>query len=147
MSPAKYFTREEKEAMVDAVRRAEKNTSGEIRIHVENRAPEEVLDRAAKVFAELNMHKTALRNGVLIYVALENHRLAILGDAGIHTRVPAGYWDHIKDRMVEQFKAGEVCRGICDAVTAVGEQLKTLFPYRADDTNELPDDISFGSDN
>lgn len=84
---------------------------------------------------------------MLIYVALENHRLAILGDAGIHTRVPAGYWDHIKDRMVEQFKAGEVCRGICDAVTAVGEQLKTLFPYRADDTNELPDDISFGSDN
>lgn len=146
MSPAKYFTQEQKEAMVDAIRRAEKNTSGEIRIHVENRSPEKVLDRAAQVFAELKMHKTALRNGVLIYVALETHRLAILGDVGIHSKVPAGFWDGIKNRMVEQFKAGEVCRGICEAVTAVGEALKTLFPYRADDVNELSDDISFGKE-
>ena len=86
MTPAKYFTPAEKEAIVDAIREAEKNTSGEIRVHIENHAKKATLDRAAQVFADLKMHKTALRNGVLVYVALEDHKLAILGDAGINAK-------------------------------------------------------------
>lgn len=143
MSPEKQFTTEQKEAMVNAIREAEKNTSGEIRIHIENRCKKEVLDRASEVFAELKMHKTAMRNGVLVYIALEDKKLAILGDAGINTKVPSDFWDGIKNQMVEKFKAGQVTEGISEAVLKVGESLKAYFPYQKDDTNELPDDISF----
>ncbi|WP_065220203.1 MULTISPECIES: TPM domain-containing protein [Butyricimonas] len=145
MSPEKSFTKEQKEAMVAAIQQAEKDTSGEIRVHIENRSKIKVLDRAADVFAELKMHKTALRNGVLIYVALLDHQLAILGDAGINTKVPAGFWDSIKTNMVEKFKQGLITEGICEAVLAAGEQLKAYFPYQEDDVNELPDDISFSN--
>lgn len=129
--------------MVAAIQEAEKNTSGEIRIHFDNHTKKEVLDRAAEVFAELKMHKTALRNGVLIYIALQDHRLAILGDAGINSKVPANFWDAIKNRMVEKCKTGLICEAVCEAAIAVGKQLKTFFPYEAGDVNELPDDISF----
>lgn len=143
MKPSKFFTPEQKEAMVRAIEEAEKATSGEIRIHIENRAKQTVLDRAAQVFAELKMHKTALRNGVLVYVALEDRQLAILGDAGINVKVPADFWDEIKNRMVEKFRKGEFCEGICEAVLAAGQELKNYFPYQTDDVNELPDEISF----
>ena len=145
MSPEKSFTKEQKEAMVAAIQQAEKDTSGEIRVHIENRRKIKVLDRAADVFAELKMHKTALRNGVLIYVALLDHQLAILGDAGINSKVPAGFWDSIKTNMIEKFKQGLITEGICEAVLAAGEQLKAYFPYQDDDVNELPDDISFSN--
>ena len=145
MSPEKAFTKEQKEAMVAAIQKAEKDTSGEIRVHIENRSKIEVLDRAADVFAELKMHKTALRNGVLIYVALLDHKLAILGDAGINSKVPTGFWDSIKTIMVEKFKQGAITEGICEAVITAGEQLKAYFPYQEDDVNELPDDISFSN--
>lgn len=131
--------------MVAAIQQAEKDTSGEIRVHIENRSKIKVLDRAADVFAELKMHKTALRNGVLIYVALLDHQLAILGDAGINTKVPSNFWDSIKNNMVEKFKQGLITEGICEAVIAAGEQLKTYFPYQEDDVNELPDEISFSN--
>lgn len=143
MSPAKYFTQEQKDAMVSAIQQAEKDTSGEIRIHFENHTKKEILDRAAQVFAELKMHKTALRNGVLIYIVLEDKKLAILGDAGLNAKVPANFWDGIKNRMVEKFKTGQVCEGICDAVREAGVQLKTYFPCQEDDVNELTDDLSF----
>ncbi len=146
MSPAKYFTGEQKEAMVAAIREAEKNTSGEIRIHFENHTRKEVLDRAAQVFSELKMHKTALRNGVLIYIALEDRKLAILGDAGINAKVPADYWDNIKNQLIADFKQGNICEGVCKAVQTIGQQLKEFFPYQSDDINELPDDLSFGKE-
>ena len=114
-------------------------------MHIENRSKIEVLDRAADVFAELKMHKTALRNGVLIYVALLDHKLAILGDAGINSKVPTGFWDSIKTNMVEKFKQGAITEGICEAVITAGEQLKAYFPYQENDVNELPDDISFSN--
>lgn len=143
MSPEKYFTQEQKEAMVSAIQQAEQDTSGEIRIHFENHTKKDVLDRAAQFFAELKMHKTALRNGVLIYVALEDKKLAILGDAGINAKVSEHFWDEIKNQMVEKFKANQVCEGICNAVVEAGRQLKAYFPCQADDVNELSDDLSF----
>ena len=142
MSPEKAFTQEQKDAMVAAIRQAEKDTSGEIRVHIENHSKINVLDRAADVFAELKMHKTALRNGVLVYVALLDHKSAILGDAGINAKVPADFWDSIMKNMVEKFRAGNITEGICEAVITAGEQLKQYFPYQADDENELPDEIS-----
>ena len=143
MSPEKAFTQQQKDAMVTAIKLAEKDTSGEIRIHIENHSKINVLDRAADVFAELKMHKTALRNGVLVYVALLDHKSAILGDAGINAKVPADFWDSIMKNMVAKFKEGKITEGICEAVITAGEQLKVYFPYQTDDVNELPDEISF----
>ncbi len=143
MSPEKAFTQQQKDAMVTAIKQAEKDTSGEIRVHIENHSKIDVLDRAADVFAHLNMHKTVQRNGVLIYVALLDHKSAILGDAGINAKVPAGFWDSIMKNMIAKFKEGKITEGICEAVISAGEQLKVYFPYQADDVNELPDEISF----
>lgn len=143
MKPEKKFTESQKEAMVAAIRQAEKDTSGEIRIHFENHCKKEVLDQAADVFAELKMHTTTERNGVLIYVALEDKKLAILGDAGINAKVPDNFWDDVKSRMVELFKQGEIAEGVCQAAIEVGKHLKQFFPYQKDDVNELSDDISF----
>ena len=100
MSPEKAFTQQQKDAMVTAIKLAEKDTSGEIRVHIENHSKIDVLDRAADVFAHLNMHKTVQRNGVLIYVALLDHKSAILGDAGINAKVPADFWDSIMKNMI-----------------------------------------------
>ncbi len=143
MSPEKAFTQQQKDAMVAAIKQAEKDTSGEIRVHIENRCKIDVLDRAADVFAQLKMHKTAQRNGVLVYVALLDHKSAILGDAGINAKVPANFWDSIMKNMIGKFKEGMITEGICEAVITAGEQLKTYFPYQTDDINELPDEISF----
>ena len=144
MSPEKYFTKEQQQAIVAAIQEAEKNTSGEIRLHVDSRSKKDTLDRATEVFADLKMHRTAERNGVLIYLSIEDKKLAILGDAGINAKVPAGFWDCIRNNMVEKFKAGQITEGICEAIIEAGLQLKQYFPHRKDDKNELPDDISFG---
>lgn len=142
MSPEKAFTQQQKDAMVAAIKQAEKDTSGEIRVHIENRSKIDVLDRAADVFAHLNMHKTAQRNGVLIYVALLDHKSAILGDAGLMPKYPRTSGSIMKN-MVAKFKEGKITEGICEAVITAGEQLKVYFPYQTDDVNELPDEISF----
>ena len=142
--PSKIFTEEEKKQIVDAIKQAEKNTSGEIRVHIEKKCKEDVLDHAAFMFDELEMQKTELRNGVLIYLAVEDRKLAILGDAGINMKVPKGFWDETKDVMINHFKNGEYAKGLSEGIIKAGKQLKEHYPYEKDDTNELSDDISFG---
>jgi len=143
MSPEKQFTETQKAAMVAAIQEAEKETSGEIRIHFDRHCGSSAFESATRTFARLKMHQTAQKNGVLIYVALEDKKLAIIGDSGINEKVPDNFWDKIKDRMIERFRAGEICEGVCEAVMETGLQLKQYFPYQKDDVNELPDDISF----
>ncbi len=137
------FNDEEQQRIREAVERAEKNTSGEIRVCVEKTCSEDVLDRAATYFTKLDMHKTKLRNGVLIYLATEDHKFAIIGDGGINKVVPDDFWDQTKLQMLEQFKQGNLVEGIAIGVTLAGEQLKKYFPYDKDDTNELSDEVSF----
>src|SRR5699024_8661510 len=98
------FTESEKEAITQAIKSAELNTSGEIRVHIENHCKDEVLDRAAEIFEVLKLHKTALRNGVLFYMAIKDHKFAILGDKGINEKVPEHFWDNIKEHMAGRFK-------------------------------------------
>ena len=141
-----YFTQENKQRIVDAIREAELNTSGEIRVHIENKCSGEVLDRAVDLFHKLKMEQTRQRNGVLLYVAMKSHKVAIIGDEGVNAVVPDDFWNGIIDRAVKQFAQGQYAEGIAEAVTAVGEVLKQHFPYRNDDINELPDEISFGDD-
>ncbi len=141
---ADNFTSSEKEVIVGAIKSAEKDTSGEIQVHIENHCKGDVLDRAAQVFKILKMHKTELRNGVLFYLAMKDHKFAILGDAGINSKVPEHFWDDIKAHMTEKFKNNQIVEGLAEGINMAGLQLKHHFPYKADDVNELSDDISFG---
>jgi uncharacterized membrane protein len=139
-----FFTKEQQSAIVQAIADAEKATSGEIRVHLDGSCKGSVLDCAAYVFKKLKMHKTALRNGVLIYLAVNDRKFAILGDAGINTRVPEGFWDQIKDVMSANFVKGDFTNGLTQGIQMVGEKLKVYFPIKANDTNELSNEISFG---
>ncbi|MDD2549244.1 MAG: TPM domain-containing protein [Bacteroidales bacterium] len=127
-----------------AIKDAELNTSGEIRVHIESRCKKNVLDRAADIFAMLKMHKTELRNGVLFYLAMDDRQFGILGDAGINAVVPEDFWDTIKDEMTNHFKENNFAEGLSAGITMAGEKLKEHFPYQSDDVNELSDEISFG---
>lgn len=142
--PQDQFTLGQKREIVKAIQQAELNTSGEIRVHMDERCKGDVLDRAADVFAMLKMHKTALRNGVLFYLALKDKQFAILGDAGINAVVPVDFWETTKDTMLEHFKQGDFITGLSTGIMLAGDKLKEHFPYQKDDVNELPDDISFG---
>ena len=143
-SAVDFFTKEQKEAIKQAVQQAEKETSGEIRVHVENTCEGDVLDRAATVFDKLGMVQTELRNGVLFYVALKSHKFAILGDLGINSKVPQNFWESTKEIIIEHFRKGLFAEGLIEGITMAGKELKQWFPYQTDDVNELPDDISFG---
>lgn len=146
-NPAKsFFTEEEGRQIVAAIQAAETNTSGEIRVHLENKVKKghDIMQQAAKVFHRLGMNDTELRNGVLIFFAVKDHRFAILADRGINEVVPEGFWDEIARNMSVRFKQKEFLTGLTEGIAAIGEQLQQYFPYQSDDINELPDEISFG---
>ncbi|RPH33636.1 MAG: TPM domain-containing protein [Bacteroidales bacterium] len=144
MRPVDYFTKEQQKRIVEAIKQAEYDTSGEIRVHIEKSCKKNVLDRAVDIFAMLKMHKTELRNGVLFYLSLEDHQFAILGDAGINAKVPENFWESVKEAVIEQFKAGNQTEGLVKGILMAGEKLKAHFPYQKNDVNELSDEISFG---
>jgi uncharacterized membrane protein len=137
------FTDEEQQRIRTAIEEAEKHTSGQIRVCIEKKCTEEVLDRAAKYFRQLNMHKTRLRNGVLIYVATVDRKFAIIGDAGINKVVPEGFWDDTKEDMLQHFKYGNLIEGIVTGLAIAGDHLQKYFPHQTNGTNELSDDIAF----
>ena len=144
MNVHKYFTEENKLQIANAIRAAELNTSGEVRVHIEKHCKGDVLDQAAYIFEKLGMHKTELRNGVLFYLAVEDHKFAILGDAGINQKVPADFWEKTKELVLSKFKDGAVADGLASGIIMAGEKLKEYFPYQKGDVNELSNDISFG---
>jgi uncharacterized membrane protein len=138
-----FFSIDQQELITKAIQNAENQTSGEIRVHLEKSCVGNVLDRAAQVFADLEMHKTQLRNGVLFYLAYEDRKFAILGDAGINSTVPEDFWDQIKIKMQQRFRSGHFVEGLVEGVELAGRQLKASFPRSADDINELSDKVSF----
>lgn len=144
MSAAKFFTKEQQEAIQQAIAGAELNTSGEVRVHIDEKCKGEVLDAAADQFKRLGMHKTELRNGVLFYLAVSDQKFAILGDKGINEKVPSDFWDKIRDTMLAHFKKQEFTQGLCTGIAMAGEKLKAYFPLQSNDTNELSNDVSFG---
>lgn len=145
MDVSKFLTKEQQTSIVKAISDAENNSSGEIRVHLESTCKGDVLDRATFLFKKLKMHKTALRNGVLIYLSVQDRKFAILGDVGINIKVPEGFWDQIKDLMISHFAKGEITTGLSEGILMIGEKLKTFFPITRDDTNELSNEISFGA--
>ena len=143
MKASSFFTKEQQAQILASVREAEKETSGEIRVHIETSFTGDVLDRAAWVFKKLGMHKTADRNGVLFYLAVNDKKFAIIGDAGINAKVAAGFWDDISELLKKNFKEGKFTEGLSEGIILAGKQLETHFPHRKNDVNELPDEISF----
>lgn len=148
-----FLTPEDQAAVVGAIRIAEKNTSGEIRVHLEphvnsgdtaNDEKRDAIDRAEEVFNLLDMQNTKHSNGVLIYVAVEDRTLVIMGDKGINDLVGQDFWESTKDIMIHHFKNGDIKLGLVNGILKAGEQLKKYFPYQKNDSNELPDDISIG---
>jgi uncharacterized membrane protein len=144
MSASDFFSKQQKTLIENAIREAELNTSGEIRVHIETEIKGDVLDRAAYLFEFLGMHKTAQRNGVLFYLAIKSRKFAILGDAGINSKVPPDFWDQIKESMGAAFAGGKFAEGLSQGILTAGEHLKKHFPFEKNDINELSDEISFG---
>lgn len=138
-----FFSKEEEKAIVKAIQNAEARTSGEIRVHIEDRLKVTVLEEAGHVFRRLDMHKTKAHNGVLILLAPNDKQFAIIGDSGIHAAVETGFWDDERDILQGYFRKAAFCEGVCEVIYQIGEKLKLNFPVEADDVNELPDEISY----
>lgn len=142
---SKLFSSEQKAEIVAAIKAAETQTSGEIQVHIESTCKGAVLDRAAKVFETLKMYQTKDRNGVLVYLAVEDHKFAILGDSGINSVVPSDFWESTKDLMASHFRQGKFTEGLIEGIHHAGDQLKIHFPFdHLNDQNELSNEVSFG---
>jgi uncharacterized membrane protein len=141
-----FFTEEEKQQLVEAIQKAEQQTSGEVRLFVESKCKYvDALDRAYEVFFNLKMNETELRNGTLIYVAVKDKQAAVFGDEGIHQKVGSKYWEDVVSNMLLQFRHQKLTDGICQGIHDLGQALKSHFPYNSDtDKNELPDEIVLG---
>lgn len=143
MKASAFFTQEQQDAIVRAIGEAELATSGEIRVHIETSCKADALDKAAWLFRKLGMHRTADRNGVLIYLAVKDRKFAIIGDTGINSVVPLGFWDEIRDHMTRRFRENLFTEGLVEGILMAGTQLKDHFPHAKDDINEITDSISF----
>ncbi|UGU14825.1 TPM domain-containing protein [Sinomicrobium kalidii] len=140
-----FLSQKEEQEIINAIREAERNTSGEVRVHIEKTAGSSShYERAIEVFGQLKMNNTKLGNGVLIYVAVEDRAFAICGDKGINKVVPDNFWNSTKDIIAGHFKNGKFKQGLVEGILMAGEQLKKHFPWQTDDVNELPDEISKG---
>ena len=137
-----FLNREEEQRIVEAIRTAEKETSGEIRVHIENDSTKHCLEHAKEVFHLLHMDETAEKNGVLFYVAVHTHQFAIIGDSGIDEKVPDNFWNDVKDTVTGEFSKGNKADGLILGILEAGQKLQQYFPYNKEDKNELSDDIS-----
>lgn len=143
MSTNGFLTDKQEQKIIKAIAEAENRTSGEVRVHIEHKCNRDPLERAAKIFHELGMDETELQNGVLIYIATEDHKAAVYAGKGILKQVEDGFWDEVLKIILNHFKKEEYEAGLVEAIKKVGFKLKELFPYRQDDINELSDEISY----
>ncbi|GGW84674.1 TPM domain-containing protein [Salegentibacter mishustinae] len=140
-----FLSKKDEEEIIEAIRKAESHTSGEVRVHLEKTTGEkDIFDRAMEVFHMLKMDNTKHDNGVLIYVAVEDHNFVIYGDKGINDVVPDDFWESTKDAIVEKFKKGEFKQGLVNGILTAGQQLKKHFPWSEDTRDELSNEISKG---
>ncbi|MFI5135364.1 MAG: TPM domain-containing protein [Chitinophagales bacterium] len=141
MSAPKFFSEEDKKEISAAITKAEEHTRGEIRVFVEKKCKGDVMKRAVKIFHQLKMHKTQHRTGVLIYVAHDDHQLAIIGDKSIHEKVQQEFWDQVKDEMLSHFSEGKFVLGMKHAIARSGAELKKHFPADGENPNELSNEV------
>lgn len=144
MDITEFFSDAQKQEVKASIEKLEKKTSGEIRLHVEGDCEGDAYQCALNAFHSLHMHTTKHRNAVLFYLAVNHKKFAIVGDEGIHKKVPDNFWLTVKDHVIEQFKQGKFTEGICEGIDMTGEMLKTHFPKTGHDKNQLSDEISYG---
>lgn len=138
-----FFNLQQQQLLVDAIAEAEMNTSGEIRLHLDNFCFGNELNKAQKVFGKLSMHQTKERNGILIYVATISRKVAVIGDEGIHQKLGAEFWQSIVSKLITQFKADKKAEGLAECIIECGKQLGAYFPRQHDDKDELSNSISY----
>lgn len=141
--PEKFIEPEDERRLIQSIRSAEKNTSGEICVHFQKKIKVPVMDAALKAFKTLKMDQTAMKNGVLIFIVPSIKQFAILGDQGINDVVPENFWDDIVEDLKGYFRSGNMVEGLCNNIEKIGIKLREHFPYQKDDVNELPDEISY----
>ncbi|MCD6578451.1 TPM domain-containing protein [bacterium] len=139
----KFFSKEDEKKILDAIQHAEKDTSGEIRVHIDINDYPDTIARTRAIFVKLGMRKTKLKNGVLFYLDTKGKKFAIMGDDEIDEKVPEKFWESTKDIVIENFKKGNFANGIAEGVKKAGEQLAEFFPFEKGDVNELSDAISY----
>ncbi len=139
-----FLTTIEEQEIVAAIREAEQQTSGEIRVHIENTFKGDIETRALEVFSILKMQNTELHNGVLIYLAVKDKAFAIYGDRGINAVVSDSFWDDTKNTIQSHLKQGNNKQALVDGILLAGQQLKDYFPVSKNDKNELSNTISKG---
>ncbi len=144
MDVTHFFSNDQQEAIKNAIVEAELNTSGEIRVHIESYCKGDPMKRALSLFHSLGMHNTQYHNGVLFYVALKSHKLAIIGDEAIHQNVTQSFWNDQSAKMLSLFSQNLYTEALVAAILAAGNKLKEHFPHEDADVNELSDEISFG---
>lgn len=137
MDPRNFFTKEEKDKIISTIRDAEKKTSGEVRVYLERKSPQDLMKRAKEVFEKLGMTRTKRKNGVLLYLCLNKRQFVILGDRGINEKVGKDYWKDVVTRVERHFAQGEFVMGATQGIREIGEKLQTHFPWERGDTNEL----------
>lgn len=137
-----FLTKEEEQKIIEAIRSAEKETSGEIRVHIERNTTKHCMEHAKEIFHFLHMDETEEKNGVLFYVAVHTHQFAIIGDTGIDEKVPDDFWNDVKDIVTAEFSKGNNANGLTLGILEAGQKLQQFFPYKEGDINELSDDIS-----
>jgi len=141
-----FFTKEQQQLMVEAIQEAEKNTSGEVRFFVESNCKYvDPVDRAKEIFFSLNMDQTKNRNAVLLYMAMDDHQLALFADEGIYQRLGTQYWNDGVKKIIAHFTKDDYTGGVCHVIKDIGEALQKEFPSESGDKNELPDEIIFGN--
>jgi len=138
-----FFSKKEEKQIISAIKKAEKNTSGEIRIHIDESSESDCFVRAKQAFIALKMDNTKNRNGVLFYISAIEKEFAICGDVGIDKLTPADFWEEIKDIIIFHFKKNEFVMGLTKGIEMTGESLRKYFPFEDDDIDELPDEISY----
>ncbi len=138
------ISKEDQSRIVHSIGFAELNTSGEIRVHIESLCKNDPVERAVIIFNKLKMFETAERNAILIYIALKSRKFAIIGDTGINAKVPEGFWDDVKEVILNHLRSGEIASGLCMGIEMAGIKLREFFPHRDNDINEQSDEISFG---
>jgi uncharacterized membrane protein len=144
MSAARnFFTPSEQQRLISAIEEAESHTSGEVRLHIADHCIGDPIEAAQKLFLKLKMHETVERNGVLIYIATVSHKLAIIGDEGIHNKLGTAFWDGLVGKLIDGFRHERRAEAVAECIIECGRQLSTFFPRKGDDRNELSNELSF----
>lgn len=141
-----FFSQEDQQAILSAIREAESRTSGEIRVRIERNAGDNPMAAACAAFEKLGMGNTEIHNGVLFFLAIDDRQFVILGDDAINENVPKDFWEEVRDVVIDSFRKGLFAKGLAEGIKLAGEQLAMFFPYERTDINELPDAISFSDE-